>query len=378
MINYDFVSNNSKGVIDKLSSFEYLEKKKIGIRIYKDSFLLPLRQGYGGIIDFKGHVIKSSSTHHIKGAYPFSKDCGYEMINNAILIGVFTTYVWGHCITEYLGRIWFLHTKYCKQLLRDNNARLVFLAIDDAIPKQFKELLSLAGLEIESAYRIKDITHCNSLIVPEESFFSKKELEPRFYHIEYVDTINFIKNSVRKLSHNSMNYNYEKIYLSRTAAHFSRSFRDIGERKLELFLNDKGYRSIHPEQLSVCDQIWTLMHTSKVISTEGSISHNLIFCAPGTNIILLRKADWISMHQLAINQAANLNVTYIDIHHSILVDKKAPWHGPFFIYITKYLKHFFNEGGWTRPYWLYGDYYFYLLRCLIANFIHYVKLIIKR
>lgn len=85
-----------------------------------------------------------------------------------------------------------------------------------------------------------------------------------------------------------------------------------------------------------------LQHVKSLVATEGSIAHNAVFCRPGTEVIILRKAFYTNDHQYVINQMRELNVTYIDVHLSLFTNDQ-PNLGPFFLYVNDNLVRFFKN-----------------------------------
>ena len=59
------------------------------------------------------------------------------------------------------------------------------------------------------------------------------------------------------------------------------------------------------------EQIAIIRNCKCFATTEGSISHNVIFCKPKTDVIIVRKVNRLNYHQLIINEVANVNITYI-------------------------------------------------------------------
>ena len=137
-------------------------------------------------------------------------------------------------------------------------------------------------------------------------------------------------------------------------------YRDLGEKVLDKVFKRLGYQIIAPEKFTVNEQIWLLMNCKEVATTEGSIAHTAVFCNQGTNIVLIKKCNWVSMHQLVMNEVAKLNVTYIDAHHSCFCDKTEPWHGPFFMCITKELQNYVGHRIRHIPYFLSHSFFIYL------------------
>lgn len=214
---------------------------------------------------------------------------------------------------------------------------MIYLTIDNLPqPNYVKRLFNLAGVDITDFELITEITQFEKIYVPDNSFIADNG--QRYFTQPYIDTINSIKHSVASLS-NKNNYP-NKIYFTRTHI---QSKRDFGEQSVENLFKKKGYVIIAPEEHSVEEQIAFLMNCSHFATTEGSISHNVVFCSKGTDVVIIRKCYDVNKYQMALNEVADANVTYIDAHNSIKTPDNAPWVGPFFMYPNKYIERFFGE-----------------------------------
>lgn len=74
-----------------------------------------------------------------------------------------------------------------------------------------------------------------------------------------------------------------------------------------------------------------------------------------------------------INEAAQLDVTYIDANKSVIIDERMPLNGPFYLCITKELKQFYNRTTLYIPFWLCFSYWWHFL-----NKCNYIRKNIKQ
>lgn len=189
----------------------------------------------------------------------------------------------------------------------------------------------MANVNYDSLEWINSPTQFNNVIIPDNSFINTPF--GRIYTEEFVDIIKKIKTSVISHFKDKKIEIFDKIYLTRTSLKDNGS-RDFGEKFLENVFYKKGYKIISPEKYSIYEQVLFVMSCKSLAVTEGSISHNAIFCKDGTELILLLKADYVNGYQPAINSMANINVTYIDAHWT--PHNEMPWAGPFYMNITPY------------------------------------------
>ena len=201
------------------------------------------------------------------------------------------------------------------------NLKLVYITVNNTpLPPYVYELFELAGIDLHKAEHITHITRFKEIINPDNSIININE--ERYFSNEFIQIINKINSKIPPR-------NVGKVYFTRT--HLKQN-RDIGEDKIEEVFRKKGYTIIAPEEYS---------------------------CKPETVVILLRKINYVNPYSCFINQMRSLNVTYIDIHHSVLSPKEFPWRGPFYLYITYSLSRFIGRYGFHIPYFLHRSWYEY-------------------
>lgn len=295
----------------------------------------------GGIVSFQGEFQQSSAWHEgCPSGYTFdSQEVQYR--NECVVYIGCLYHIWGHAITDNFKKIWYLYN--IKQ-----NLKLVYITVNNTpLPPYVYELFELAGIDLHKAEHITHITRFKEIINPDNSIININE--ERYFSNEFTQIINKIGSKIPPR-------NVGKVYFTRT--HLKQN-RDIGEDKIEEVFREKGYTIIAPEEYSIKEQLTILKNCTLFVATEGSISHSSIFCKPETEVILLRKINYVNPYSCFINQMRSLNVTYIDIHHSVLSPKEFPWRGPFYLYITYSLSRFIGRYGFHIPYFLHRSWYEY-------------------
>lgn len=200
----------------------------------------------------------------------------------------------------------------------------------------FKDVLKALGVECKM-YLIDKPTKCEHILLPDDSFIFNNRF--RYFTQPFKETIARICSFSPKID--VCNYkNLSKVYFSRSKW----GDGDFGESDIENVFKKIGYSIIYPEKLTFFEQLYILQNCDSFASTEGSTSHNALFLREGAECIILRKADYINMYQLPINELKNLNVTYIDAHLSIYAEPNFKYVGPFFMYVNSNLQRFI----WTR------------------------------
>lgn len=358
-INLDYLSPKNRNKTEKRISCDYFYDESIGYSCLEDAFVLPFAsgKGEGGVIDKNGSFQKNTTLNASfnVGGYLFDENEVKCVSKDAIFIGTLYS-VFGHVITDDLKKLWFLQTEKAKQLLI-NGADIVYVSWHGLDLKSYVwHILSLAGVSQKNAIRIDSITKYKHIYVPDDSFISKGNI--LCYTKEFKSTINLL------LQHTPSDIfkSADKIYLSRTEL---KSWKDYGEKDVENIFREKGYTIIHPEKLTFEKQISLYRNANEIVTTEGSISHMLLFCKPHTKVVILKKANYINDYQMMINALANIDVTFIDANHTI--SSRNVWAGPFYLSITKYISKYLGIKKFDGFY-LKFDYYIYLLRVLKSRF----------
>lgn len=248
-----------------------------------------------------------------------------------IYLGLFLN-IWGHCITDNLKKLWFLRTVECRKLQCEGYSICCALqGKDKQFISNFKELLSYLDINADDIRVVTDVETFSVLIEPDNALDDKHHL-----HQEYKNTIDIIRKNIpydEKLP--------KKIYFSRSNLH---NGRDFGEEYLEQVFSQLGYTIIHPEELTTEVQLKMLKSCDSFASTEGSISHNVMFCRPDVDAIIVRKTRSCNGYQYSSNVVCGGHFTYIDAHLSI-------WNifgndfGPFFLYVNDNLVSFAKSRG---------------------------------
>ena len=377
MINYSYVNNKVKLRLESLEHKDLEQRNTLGYESVENGVILPWKEtgdnlATGGVLQPDGQFVIASAnedTHLYKGAE--TEECAVERNETVIYIGNMIP-VWGHSITDNLKKIWFLKTGEGMSLLKKGVRLVYIIQFGRKIPHYMKDLLAMADVPISLVEEINVPTRFKRIIIPDNAIAINDGL--RYYHRAYMETIEMIVQKVD--SKYSVKEGIGKIYFTRTKL---TSNRDKGEVDLEHVFSELGYSIISPEQHDLVEQIGMLRNCEVFATIEGSISHSAIFCRPNTNVIILRKADWVNKYQIMINQAANLDVTYIDAHHSVRNNKSQPWAGPFYLCVTSYLEKFVGHKIPRKPLWLRKDwlwYYFgkYKVAHMLNSVIHRIFL----
>lgn len=368
--NFDFISNELKRIIEPATAQSYVFEKALGYRLFENAYVAPYYswdKSIGCIIDENRKAVKDSECVEWKECEAFyDLDCASIKHKRVIFLGFLLT-VFGHSYTDDLRKLWFINTDECKSLIADGWELVYTTSWNRTLPDSVLEVFNLAGFDISSAIQVTDISRFDKVCIPDNSLVACDL--GRKYCEEYKNAIDRIKLNVP-----TGGKRIEKVYFSRSK-YSKGSQKEYGETAIERVFKRQGYSIVFPEDYSIIEQIQMVRNCTSFAATEGSVAHLSLFCRPGTNVTIINKANYLNYHQVMINKYADLNVTYVEAHHSSRVNLQCPWWGPFFLCVNRYLEHFVGHRIFHLPYWLLPSYWKYSRNMLYRCFNRMRKLI---
>lgn len=332
------------------------EKKKLSSEIINNAIILapPAKTSWGGVLRNDGSFVENSGVYKDVGGNP-----EIQLVQNMLKLDGTYIYIgwfhngWGHSFTDYIKKIWFIHTPEGKRLIKEG-ARFLYICSGNSMPhKNIIFILSHFGVNLHEHTMIRQHTCVERLIVPDDCL-SGGVVGDKHYTMEYVYQLKAMKNRIHFLQVGGDFPIYEKIYFSRSNVqwHPRRDYCEIG---IEKAFKKMGYTIICPEKLPVHEQLFLLYHCKTFAATEGSVSHNAIFCRPGTKVIIVKKSDYVNRYQLILDKIADVDVTYIDAHKTPTLWEGSEWYGPFFMHVSRELQLYAGKTLWLiyRPFWSY-------------------------
>lgn len=351
---FNCVSRELRNIIEPASKMSHCFDDTLNYRSFKNAFVGPYidwTHSIGCVIGENGETIKDSECVEWKedsSLYSLN-DCLYEH-RRVIFLGFILT-GFGHSYTDNLRKLWFLKTEDYRAM-KDNGYELVYTTSWNLpLPQPVLDIIHLAGIDLSQARHITRLTRFDEIVIPDNCF--KSTSFGRVYSKEYTDLINSIKRAI-PISKGE----FSKLYFTRTSF-IGNSRKEFGEKEIERVFEKLGYQIVVPEMHSVIEQIQMVQGCTHFASTEGSVSHLTLFCQPGTDVAIINKANYLNFHQVLINEYADLNVTYIEAHHSSRADVDYPWWGPFYLCVNHYLERFVRRPIFHVPYWLRFSYWEY-------------------
>ena len=303
----------------------YLSQRELTITSYKDAVISP----GAGVFDSYGKYICGTSVHD---GWPWEGGQRPENKMNqhldVVYLGTFNS-CWGHCLTDCLQRLWFKKSPDVSDQVKTLPFVYSVSPPDAQLPQNFFELLSVLEFDLKRMIRVNEPVQFNRVYLPDSCFYRDPRTNLRQFTEEYRTMIKMIANRIcpfREIPRRS-------VYFSRVGW---KSKKEIGECRIENEFRRIGYEIIYPERMTLHETVRVLMSCKRFSSTDGSIAHNVVFLPEGTEVAIIRKANYINEYQDCVNSAAGVNVTYIDANRSnMLYNIQRPWYGPFFLYVNK-------------------------------------------
>ncbi len=258
----------------------------------------------GGCCDSEGNFVGGllrnteikNANLNCASAYPLPETIAERhetVIFGGVLLGHF-----GHSIIDSLGRLWWFvehpDTPYKLVFLRAP----AFMAFDD------RKVLETVGIPRERMEIITEPTRFDKIIVPEESFHMFSS---------YTRKIDLVYDRIRDQTPQGP---YKKVYLSRSG--LSEDKRMVNEEYFENFYARRGYAIIHPEQLPFLEQVSIMHGADEVVSTNGSLVLQLLFCKPRTKGVVLCRTRDVTQGMIIPLFGRDIDVSIVDISNNFL------------------------------------------------------------
>lgn len=307
---------------------------KMTVESIQNGIIAVEKDGTGyGVLDANGKFVKSSRQMRYKNSQfyprvnPAKQKINYEDIDVIYLGNLYDHF--GHFMLEHLTRTYVLgDPKYqSMKCVFVNNRK--FKEIDNYI-FQFMDLL---GVKRDDLIILDDSRQFKSVTIPQQSFNL-----PVCISREYGQIFQNMAANVPS------GHGAEKIYLSRTALRERRTFN---EEQIENIFRKNGYKVVHPETLSLDQQVAAVKNCKSLAGLAGSALHHSLFMPQGGEVIQIKRNKIARDNcgvQYLLNQANNLDFTYI----AGSIEQFESEHftdTPQIVGITPELKQFFDDRG---------------------------------
>lgn len=285
----------------------------------------------GGVTDKNGHFIKESASYRggtdfrsLKAAYPLADKPEY--CDETVIYGGVLYEFYGHVLLESLSRLWY----YIKN--NPEHYRVVFNFVPRAQGK-FKEFFELLDIPYNDRTFIAKPMQYKKVIIPEPA-----SIYAQSWHIDWLAPFDYMSSKVKAAK-------YDKIYFTRTK--MVERYPVWGEKKVEQMFAKNGFKVFSPERLSLRKQIALMKGCKELATVSSSTYHNLLFAQNGVKLICLNRSFEPDYCQHIVDEAKNLDASYIDASLNPLPSSHVD--GPWIIGITEELKKFADDNNLKLP-----------------------------
>ena len=348
--NYDYLRPEKAKLLKQI--YDYPLEKREELRYLKlpRATILPLRNipedgylfGRGGVIDENGKYVKLSGIERrVSGAYDFHH-CDHRE-KTVVYCGYLINH-WGHFLIEAVSRLW-----YFLQNDPEVDSYVFFIEenVDRKVTGNYVEFLELLGVW-DKVEIINSPTKYDRVIIPEMGYYRRPVLGEKWdawYSPLYLSVFRTVVQNTLKTSAEECNEHIsKKVFLSRSRLKKAKH-REFYLDSLDEFFSANGYTVIYPEAMSLGEMILLLQNAEIVASTSGSLPHNVLFCKPGTEVVLAERLPINNEIQTDINEMMDLKVTYVDVCFSIYPTQLE---GPIIYGYTKCLDHFADDSNMVK------------------------------
>jgi len=322
-----FYSDDSAAIhaLEKVCNENHRIDDSLRVRSVKEGVIVPGK----GVYDLNGHI-KYTSWGGID-EYKDKVDAPKEDADVYYLGGFHPC--WGHEITDGARLLWGI-VPSIGGLSLSSNVKFAYTMTNDmsSLNSNFIELLEAIGVSQDCLIRVKKPTKFNTVYVADEAYtYRPNTVAWRYYTDTFRMFFEYIGNTIAP----EVRKPFRKVYLSRSG--WKKGNPDFGEAALErAFASKYGCEIIRPETFAFKEFVKLLRETKLLVTTEGSISHNSIFMQEGMDVVIVRKANFVSYYQIMIDEMKRHRVTYVDAnftHHFYYPDQ--PYFGPFLLCLNK-------------------------------------------
>ena len=174
----------------------------------------------------------------------------------------------GHFLLESLGRLWAYH------LFADFDLPVLFYApwgTSDYLKKDnyINQILKGFNIPPERILFSKQLVQFKSVVIPEQKYGFGKCRTPDTAFLNFIHSFAIPDKGKQTIS------NADRIYVSRSGLPFKQG-RPIAETSFETFLQANNYLIVHPESLSVYEQLTLYKNAKQIIFCDGGATYATI------------------------------------------------------------------------------------------------------
>ena len=290
----------------------------------------------GGVVDDEGVFVPLSAINGECCDYPVV-NIGPTVDERVVYCGYFPMH-WGHFLTEVIGRLWYALEH------DDEVGKYVFTVrpgYETKMHENMRSFFDALGI-LPKVELISRPVGYREVIVPELCYKTGE-----YYSDEYLKMFDNVIQNLLSASSQEKTDVYEKIFLSRSRFLKKSGKTEAGTEMLDDFFSRNGYKIVYPEEYSLAG-LTTLLHQAKeCATTEGTISHNILFAPESLSVVIVEREAWLNTYQISLNRLRPWKIVHIDAHYSLYPTEMG--FGPYLIAYTKEFQRFAADRGLIAP-----------------------------
>jgi capsular polysaccharide biosynthesis protein len=317
-----FVNFNKKYVENLLSSCDscLVSRTAPFQKEYRDVIYTPYvriehNKRYGCLYNRDGQRIehsclKQDKKYLVKDAISYSGTKDLETFaGNTIYLGIILGH-YGHFLLETISRWWSLIDR-----LQDFDYYLFHLPNPKILEKSWvKELLALAGIEREKIIYFEKPTKIQSVFVPEASLQIGSHIFKQYREV--------CQHLISLIDLTKIQTTDRPLYLSRRL--LNRGARKVaGEELLEDLLLRNGFHVVHPQFLSIEEQIYLINRHEHIVGIVGSAMHNLVFSLSAKTVTYIASENNLPPSYIMLDKLCQNRSTYVNSYKPIQINSES-------------------------------------------------------
>ena len=290
----------------------------------------------GGVVDENGRFVEISGINDECRAY--SVDGVGQIIDKRVVYCGYFPMHWGHFLTEVIGRLWYA-------LEHDGEVDLYVFTVrpgfEGKMHENMRSFFDVLGI-LEKVMLTSKPTAYREVIVPELCYKTGE-----YYSDEYLKMFEKVTRNLLKATSSENTPVDEKIFLSRSRFLQKSGKTEAGTELLDDFFSRNGYKIIYPEEYSLAGLTALLHRAKECATTEGTISHNILFAPESLSVVIVEREAWLNSYQISLNRLRPWKITHVDAHYSLYPTEMG--FGPYLIAYTKEFQQFAADRGFEQP-----------------------------
>ncbi len=227
---------------------------------------------------------------------------------------------YGHVITHDLSRLW----AWDEAAARFPDLKVLLspaLHHEDEVPPYTRQLLEAFGIGPDRITVLREAARVETLVTATQAF-----QQPKFLHPAAREVWERVARAL--LPHARQEPVADRVFISRRSA--SRR-RCLNGADLERRFAEAGFAVLHPEEMSLPDQIKVMTHASVVAGYAGSGMINTVFSGrPATRIVIASTSYWATNeYHLAAMYGGELHYFWCDPATEDDAGKRSGFHADY-------------------------------------------------